>query len=155
MANAPVSRVTMDPNYEKRCRDFTSAAATEAENTATGGPTIWFRPEGWDGRLSGPNFLENISIPFSSESVTAEYVTAVEDPEKPGTSGDIVAATIMVETLSVMERAFRARHTLRRIRATCHTIGRKQAHGQPTGPFMQSNVEFMRNLLSRSKGPSA
>jgi len=152
--NPPVSRVNMDPNYEKRCRDFTTAAATDATNLAVGGPTTWFRPGEWDGRLSGADYLENMSVPFSREAVTDDYVEALRDPDNPGTCGDIVAATTMVETLGVMERAFRARHTLRRIRATCHVVGRKQAHGTATGPFIQSNVEFMRNLLSRSKGPN-
>lgn len=150
--NQPVSRANMDPNYENRCRDFQTAANTEASNLTVGGAPIWFRPEGWDGRLSGAGYLENMSTPFSSEAATRDYLEAVKDPSNPGTSGDVVATTIMAETLSVMERAFRARHTLRRVRATCHVIGRKTAQGQPTGAFIQSNVELVRKLLARTKG---
>jgi len=153
--NDPISRANMDPNYEKRCRDFQTAALVEASNTAVGGAPVWFRPEGWDGRLSGANYLENMSIPFSREAATNDYLEAVKDANNPGTSGDIVATSIMAETLSVMERAFRARHTLRRVRATCHVIGRKLAQGQPTGAFIQSNVEFVRSLLAATKEATA
>lgn len=148
----PVSRANMDPNYEKRCRDLQTAALVEASNLAVGGAPVWFRPEEWDGRLSGAGYLQNMSTPFSSEAATNDYLEAVKDARNPGTSGDIVATTIMAETLSVMERAFRARHTLRRVRATCHVIGRKLAQGQPTGAFIQSNVELVRKLLARTKG---
>jgi hypothetical protein len=152
MANPPKSNLYMDGVYEKRCREFTAAAATDAANLAVGGPTTWFRPEGWDGEVSGPDYLKNMSVPFTRAYIGDDYVRAVQDVNNPGTCGDIVAATIMTETLSVMERALRARHTLRRVRATCHVVGRKQAHGSDTGPFIQSNVEFMRNLLARAKG---
>lgn len=150
-ANRPVSRANMDPNYEKRCRDFQSASAIEAESLKVGGPPVWFRPEGWDGRLSGTGYLENMSIPFSSDASTNDYLEAVKDAKKPGTSGDVVITTIMSETLSIMERAFRVRHSLRRVRATCHVIGRKMAQGSATGSFIQSNVEFVRSLLATTK----
>lgn len=152
--NKPVSQADMDPNYEKRCRDFKTAASVEASELATGGQPLWFRPEGWDGRLSGAQYLENMSVPFSRDSATNDYLKAVRDADNPGTSGDIVATTVMAETLSVMERAFRVRHTLRRVRATCHVVGRKLAQGQSTGAFIQSNVEFVRSLLAATKEAS-
>jgi len=147
----PKSRANMDPNYEKRCRDFQKAAAVEAENLKVGNPPVWFRPEGWDGRLSGIDYLENISVPFDSKASNSDYLESVKDPKNPGTAGDIVITTIMAETLSVMERAFRVRHSLRRVRATCHVVGRKMAQGQATGSFIQSNVEFVRSLLETTK----
>lgn len=151
--NKPISRANMDPNYEKRCRDFQNAALVEASSLAVGNAPIWFRPEGWDGRLSGPDYLKNMAIPFSRDASSNDYLEAVKDPKNPGTSGDVVVTTIMAETLSVMERAFRARHTLRRVRATCHVVGRKLAQGQATGAFIQSNVEFVRSLLAATKEP--
>lgn len=153
--NKPVSRADVDPNYEKRCRDFKNAALVEATNITVGNPTVWFRPEGWDGRLSGTNYLENISVPFARTAATNDYLAAVTDPNSPGTAGDIVVTTIMAETLGVMERAFRVRHTLRRVRATCHVVGRKLAQGQDTGSFTQSNLELIRTLLAKTKGATA
>ena len=98
--------------------------------------------------------LENMSGPFSRQDIFDEFSEVLSPATKqapPGTVGDIIAATTMAETLSVMERALRMRHTMRRIRATCHVIGRKKAHSSDTGPFTQNNVEYLRGLLKQSR----
>jgi hypothetical protein len=149
----PRSKVNMDANYESRFRDFMLHAEDEAQRVSQGRGIAWFRPGDWDGDLSAARF-EEMSEPFLRQDLFNEFsetVSPASKEEPPGTVGDIIAATTMAETLSVMERALRMRHTMRRIRATCHLVGRKKAHGSDTGPFLQSNVEYLRGLLKQSR----
>jgi hypothetical protein len=149
----PRSKVNMDANYEGRFRDFITHAEDAVSNLSQGRGHVWFRPGDWDGAL-GVAELENMSEPFSRQDIFDEFSEVLSPATKqapPGTVGDIIAATTMAETLSVMERALRMRHTMRRIRATCHVIGRKKAHGSDTGPFTQNNVEYLRGLLKQSR----
>src|SRR4051812_37526995 len=111
----PHSTVSMDPNFEKRLRDLQQHAQEEYDERSVGGQVKWFRPEGWSGDLTD---LEAMSEPFSREKSNQGCVDALKDPKKPGTTGDVVAATTMIDYLATLERAFRVRHTFRRCRAT-------------------------------------
>ena len=144
----PKSKAQMDPNFEKRLRDCKEAAAEEAAQRVSGGQSRWFRPTGWNGN---PFDFAGLGVPFDRTVSTQGYLEAVKDAENPGTGGDVVATITMIEALSVMERAMRVRHTLRRTRATAHMLARKQLHGTDTGAFIQTGVEYVRSVLKQAK----
>lgn len=149
MAEA-ASRVAMDPNFELRLRELRDQAAVEAAARAAGKAVPWMRPGPWAGDPTDPG---GYGVPFDRTAVNAAAVAAM-DPQAPGTTGDVVAATTMIGALAGMERAFRSRHTLRRTRATAHLVARKRAHGGPDGVLTGNGVGYLREVLKQSLVPS-
>lgn len=147
MADAS-SKAQMDSNFEKRLRECQATAADEAAARLANNQTMWHRPAGWAG---DPFDFSGMGTPFDRSSLTQDYLSAVKDPEAPGTTGDVVATTTMIEVLSGMERALRVRHTLRRPRAMAHLIARKRAQGEDSGVFVQAGLEYLRNVLKQAK----
>lgn len=148
----PSAKVNMDPNFEKRLREMQQHAQAESTARQTGERTKWYRPKDYAGDLTDYAEMET---PFDREQANREGVDAVKDPQSPGVTGDTVAAVVQVETLSLMERAFRARHTMRRPRALAHVAARLKGHGDPTGPFVQNGIEFIRQVMAQARKPQA
>lgn len=150
MANAaaPQSKAVMDANYEKQFRALRDHAAAKATALQVGGQATYFRPYGWNG---DPTDIEAMSVPFARDTANQGLIDAISDHLNPGTTGDVVACSIMINELSVMERAFRTRQTLRRCRGTAHTAGRLTGHGKDTGPYTQLGVEYIRSTLKQAK----
>lgn len=144
----PAAKVGMDANFEKRLRELREHAQAERLARSRGGQVRWFRPSDWDGDVFDH---AGMGGPFSRDAANAEAVDAVKDPKAPGTTADTIAAAIMIETLAVMERAFRARHTLSRCRAVAHVLARKQNHGAAGGTFIQNGVEYARAALRQAR----
>jgi hypothetical protein len=139
----------MDPNFEKRIRDLQQAAANEYTARSLGNQVPWFRPVGWNGEVFD---VEGISPSFSRSASNGDYLNAVQDPTAPGTTGDVVATTTMLDTLACMERAFRVRQGSRRCRATAQMLGRKRGQGDGLGPLVQNYLEYVRHVLAEAKG---
>ena len=76
----------------------------------------------------------------------------MSDVKNPGTSGDLAVTTVQIDLLAAMERAWRMRHTMRRPRTFCHAMGRKNGHGDDSGPLVQCQLEYVRGLTKQSKG---
>lgn len=145
----PVSKAQLDPNFEVRLRDLQKHAAAEHDARTSGdGQVRWDRPGSYAGDLFD---LKSMHEPFSRERANSDYLAAVTDPENPGTVGDVIATTTMIDYLAVMERAFRMRHTMRRPRAVALMLGRKRGLGGERGPFIQAGVEYVRSLLKQAK----
>lgn len=140
----------MDPNYEKQLRKRRTDAEEEYAARQTGGQARWDRPVGWSG---DPFDYDGMHAAFNRDKANQDLVDAVKDPASPGTTGDVVACSTMINRLSVAERAFKVRHTMRRCRAVAHMLGRKKGHGSPTGPYTQLGVEYVRALLRQAKKP--
>ncbi len=149
-AKTPSAKVNMDPNFEKRLREMQKHAQKEFEDRQTGRQVKWFRPEDYEGDLTD---YDAMHTPFDRKQANQEAVEAVKDPQAPGVTGDTVVAVLQVETLSLMERAFRARHTMRRPRAMAHVAARLKGHGDPTGPFIQNGIEFVRLVMKQARKP--
>jgi hypothetical protein len=147
----PESRSRVDPNYERQLKTLQAQAAAEADARSNGNQARWMRPDlqGWSGSLDD---WEGMSKPFDRTDANASAVEAMADATNPGTSGDVVAGTVMAHYLGTMERSFRARHHLRRPRATAHLVGRKRGHGDNQGTLVQSGLEYVRGLVARAKG---
>ena len=144
----PVAKANMDPNFENRLRDHRTWAEVTGEELAKSGAVPWFRPEGWNRDI---NDIHGVSAPFNPATATQNFLDAVTDAKSPGTTGDVVATTNMVSALATMERAFRARHLLRRPRATVHASGRFQSHGAEVGVFTAAYIETMRRILEEGR----
>lgn len=140
----------MDQTFEQRFRNLKEHAKTTGDDLLQGKQRKYFRPEGWAG---DPLDIEAMSPPFKREQVNQQLIQAIADQENPGTTGDVIAASVMINELAVMERAFRARHSLRRCRATAHVVGRLQGHGDDKGPLIQLATEYVRAVLRQAKKP--
>lgn len=146
----PTPKVSMDPNFEKRLRELTEHAKKEFEERPKGERTLWYRPENFNGDVTD---LDLLGEAFEREQANREGVDAIKSAKAPGVSGDTVAAITMVETLSVMERSFRLRHTMRRPRAVAHAMGRLKGHGDPKGPLSQNGIEYVRQIIVAASEP--
>jgi hypothetical protein len=147
MAN-PQSKADMDPSFERQLRQLKAHAASQYTARSTGGQNTWYRPVNWNG---DPSDFDGLSDPFNRDTSNDALVNAISDAKNPGTVGDVVACSIMINYLSVLERGFRVRHTLRRVRATAHMMGREKGQGDDQGPFIQLGVEYVRGVLKQSK----
>lgn len=143
----PQSIANIDPNYERRLRELREHAALEAAAAVSGEPVPWFRPAGWNGQ---PDDIATLGEQFSRNQANEDYLAACADPASPGTSGDLIATTTMIDYLASLEQGWRLRHTSR-VRAVAHAAGRKLGQGSDTGPFVQNGVEFIRSCLSRAR----
>jgi hypothetical protein len=144
----PQAKVDMDPGYEKNLRALRDQAAAESEARRTGGQVRWDRPPGADG--SGFD-LGAMSRPFDRRPINEAGVAAISNPAEPGTTGDVVAALTMIETLACAQRAYLMRHTMTRSRAVAHAAGRKRGHGSDTGVYARNGVEYLRQILKQSR----
>lgn len=149
MANQ--SRVDVDPNLDKQIEALRISVASEAAGIMGGTQIFWTRPDlnGWNGDLAD---LEGISKPFDRSVSNQQFVAATADPDNPGTTGDLVAATLQVDYLAVMERAFRVRHATTHIRAILHSAARRRGHGSQKGVFKTCVLEYIRRVVKLGKG---
>lgn len=144
----PRSTVDMDLNFEKRIREVQDQAQVEYDSRKVGNQVRWYRPVGWTGDAFD---VEAISPPFARDASNDAGLQALQDQAHPGTTGDIVAATTMIDGLACMERALRTRHTLRRPRGVAHMLGRKRGQGSNQGPLVQNYLEYVRAILKEAK----
>lgn len=144
---AASSKVDVDANYETQVRNLAELAAAEGSAFVNAAPGVWARPKNWSGSL---NDWEGLDAVFATPQADEGAALAVSDPNAPGTVGDMIAAATMSEYLSVMERAFRARHTSR-IRSLMHAAGRKIGQGNPGGTFIKLGLEYVRGLVAGSR----
>jgi len=144
----PRSVADMDPNFEGRLRDLKEHAKEQSVALGKTEQRRIFVPRTWDG---DPFSYETMSKPFERTKANEDLVKAISRQESPGTTGDVVACSTMINQLSVMERSFRVRHTLRRCRGSAHALGRTTGHGSDSGPFIQLGVEYVRALLRQAK----
>jgi hypothetical protein len=151
----PESKADMDAKFETLLRDLADQAGIEAVVRVVGGQVKWMMPDdsesGWPGDLF---LLEELGTPFDREAINDMFRDVIADPHKPGTSGDVVLTTTQIEYLAVMERAFRARHTMRRPRATVHAMGRKAVHGDPGGTFYRGVLDYLTGVKKMAGGGS-
>jgi hypothetical protein len=144
------AKVNMDPKFQDRLNDLRDHAKKESDDRKLGNQVKWFRPKDWDGDLFQ---WQQIEDPFKRDQANNEGVDAIKSPKAPGVTGDVVAASTMIETLSLQERAFRVRHTMRRPRAVAHMLSRKKGHGDPKGAFQQNGIEYINQILKQSRVP--
>lgn len=146
----PKSKADMDPKYEKQLRKRKKDAKDEYDKRKKADQAKWDRPEEWFGDVFD---YQGMHAPHDRQKANDDLVKAIKDGNDPGTTGDVVVCSTVINRLSTMERAFKVRHTLRRTRATAHMLGRKKGHGDDKGPYVQLGIEYVRALLRQAKKP--
>lgn len=144
----PVSTAQIDPVFQSRLEDLQAHAAAEGDARPQGNQVSWCRPAGWAGNVFD---LAAFAPPFDTKAATADYMAAVKTPGSPGTTSDLIATTTQIDFIATMERAFRARQTLRRPRAVAHMAARAAGHGNSQGPLTQLGLEYVRAIIARGK----
>lgn len=146
----PTSKADMDPKYEKQLRKRKKESKQEYEKRKKAEQAKWDRPEEWSGDVFD---YDGMHTPHDRQKANQDLVKAISTPDSPGTTGDVVVCSTMINRLSTMERAFKVRHTLRRTRAMAHVIGRKKGHGDDKGPYIQLGIEYVRSMIKQAKKP--
>lgn len=149
----PEAKVDVDEGLEKLLGRIREQSKEYGENLVKGDQTTWMMPEiggdnGWAGDLFDVN---NLGKPFDRSDLNDKVEEAMKDPSSPGTTGDLVLGTSQIDYLACMQRAFTARHTMRRPRATMQAASRKVGHGQENGVLVQIVLEHFRGVAARSK----
>ena len=147
---AAKAKVKMSQVLYARLKSLQSQAAAESQARITGDQACWMMPEdpNWDGRLDD---YEGMAAPFDRTEVNQAFDSAVTDGNNPGVVGDLAVASIQVDYLAIMERAFRARHTMSRARTMCHAMARKMGHGSESGPVQKCVIEYILGLLQLAR----
>jgi hypothetical protein len=149
-APTPASKVDVDPNFERQLRKIKDDARAASEALRSGGQVKWMRPHDWEG---DPTDYESIHEALNRDRANEQFVDAVKDAQAPGVVGDTISATLMIDYLATMERAFKNRATMSHCRRIAHVAGRKKGHGSDTGPLVQSSLEYLRRVVRKAKGP--
>lgn len=151
--SAGQAKVNVDANFEQQLRQLKTNAAAEFQALTQLQQNSWNRPAlgDWDGNLDD---WEGIAKAFTRQQANDEYTQALADAKAPGVAGDTIAAPLMADYLGCLERAYHNRHQSWH-RALMHSAGRKQGHGSDNGPLTVSVLEFLRNIIKRTKGESA
>lgn len=144
------SKVDVDPNFERQLRRLKDEAAVRAVALQAGGQVLNMRPLGWPGHVDDYGSIHDA---LNRDVANQQFIDAVKDATKPGTSGDLIAATLMVDYLGSMERAYKNRVTMSRARRVAHAAGRTAGQGSDTGVFVQGVIEYLRRIIQHSKGP--
>lgn len=149
-APTPEARADVDPVVRRQVKAMMTQAAVESAACLQGAGSPWMMPEydkEWNGSLTA---LANLGKPFSRKQSNDWFEAATKDAKKPGTTGDLAVTTLQIDYLSCLERAFAARHAMRRPRATVHAAQRRIVHGAEGGP-LQNVLEYLNYLVRRSK----
>ena len=146
----PTPRGDIDPNFEQQVKALQAGAALEADALQNSVQNQWMRPTrpGWNADLTA---WDAFHAPFNRDVANQAVVDATSDPTNPGVDGDVVGGTTQAHQLAVLERSFRLRHTLSRIRAAAHVAGRKAGHGDDRGVLVQTSLEFLRGVYAQAK----
>ncbi len=88
---------------------------------------------------------------FSQEQPNDELLKSVNASD-PGNSGDLVLCNAQIDYLSMMERAFRARHTMTFPRCIAHHCARRKGQGSDAGPLKYGVLDYLRDLKKTSSG---
>lgn len=135
----------IDPEFQKRIDSMRTAAKENGNAIKDADNGVWTIPGQWKGSLFD---VDALSAPFVREKPNQDFVKAITSK---GTSGDCVASATQVDYTAAMERAFRARHTMRRPRAAAHAAGRLMGHGHTRGPFGQAVLDYLRGVIKQAK----
>lgn len=155
MANAATTpRSDVDPNFETQLKALRDWSGDDAVALIEGTQTNWMRPALADWACD-PNDRATLGEPFDRAVANQMVVDATSDPTNAGVSGDIIVGTTQAHYLAVLERSFRVRHTMHRIRGMAHASAREVGHGDNRGAFIQCGLEYVRGLVAQAKAGSS
>jgi len=146
-------KADFDPNFQDQVEELqTQAYDEDYEKRKKGEGVQWAMPKkgDWDGDLFD---WDGITDVFKRERANADFKSATESSSSPGRSGDLIISTTQIALLSLMERAFRARHTYRWPRAVAQMLARRRGHGKSkTGMMARVYTEYLKGLIKGTSG---
>ena len=151
MATEAEAKVDVDEKLEELLTRWRDLAKEESTARLKGEQFGWMMPEigdDWEGDLFATN---DYGKPFDRADLNDKVMEALKDEDSPGTTGDLMLGTLQIDYLACMQRAFTARHGMRRPRALMQAMARKSGHGNDRGPLIQGILEHMRSLAALSK----
>lgn len=142
---------SISPILQELIRDLATQAEKEQEKRRENKQCEWQMPvkNGWSGDLFKWKELDK---PFDAKKPNDELEKAIKDPENPGNGGDLVNTNTQIEYLAMMERAFRARHTMTFPRAVAHCSARRNGQSKEGGPLKQSLLKYLEDLQKMQSG---
>ena len=152
-----VSQVDVDPTFSRMLQAMREYSQAAEIALTTGSPGKWCMlplasPEtgvpAWDGNLFA---ADQLGIPFSRRTVNNKVTDAVKTAAQPGTGSDLSAGTTQIDYLACAQRAFIARHGMRRIRSTLHAAARARAYGSERGIFAYKLPGWISELVRQGK----
>ena len=151
MAINPSMKSNIDPLFSKQVQELAQKAKEQNERRFGKG-VKWMMPkkEGWSG---DPFKYQEMEQMFGTpgrghgEKLADWTEEVLKDGDNPGMSGDLIVISTQADYLSMMERAFRSRHTMSRPRAWAHAIGSHAGQGEPQGAFKQNAMEYISGIL--------
>lgn len=152
MADAKSSQKSSISNVlQKLVNELATQAKRESTERKKNAQVKWMMPP--KGDWSGDLFKwQDLYHPFDSEKPNEELVKAISDAKDPGNAGDLVNTNTQIEYLAMMERAFRARHTMSFARGIAHASGRRHGQGGDKGPLKFSIMKYLEDLQKMSAG---
>ena len=119
--------INVDGTLEELMQEFTSQASEETKERVKNEQTKWIMPpkKDWDGDLWD---WGGIYKAFDTDQLNKDLLRATE-PDV-GNNGDLILGNTQIDYLSMVERAFRARHTMTFPRNVAHHCSRKDGEGQ-------------------------
>lgn len=136
---------------QKLIDELSSQANSEAVSRKMNGQVEWMMPP--KGKWGGDLFKwQDLYHPFDSEKPNEELVDAIKDAESPGNVGDLINTNTQIEYLAMVERAFRARHTMSFPRGVAHASARRHGQGGDKGPLKFSVMKYLEDLQKMSAG---
>jgi hypothetical protein len=128
-----------------------SAGMSEAVLNTSATNLLWNSPPGWqpsdDPEAPSGNpvtDLEAIHTAFERDEPNQDFVDAISEAGK-GSAGDMIVATLQVDSLAAQERAFRLRH-LPRVRSSVHAACRMSSHGQDGGIYKRGHRKYLDSI---------
>jgi len=145
---------SIDPKFRDQLQELQTKAAEEEEKRLKGEQAKWMRPKEWGGDTTD---LDAMGDPFDRKQANEDYTKAAVAGSSCGVTGDLIVSVLQVETLAVMERAFRARHTMSFPRAVAHQQARrgkgladKYGHGGEEGVFKKGILDVVQRMLKQA-----
>lgn len=142
----------VDPKLEELLRLLQTSSVWDSELLKKAEAAPWTRPalnEKFKGELRTALDMLNIHDAFYLEKVEEAFIKAFSK-ENPGNTGD-ATLPLQIEYATMMERAYRARHTQNFPRQVAHVVSRKKGHGaDTTGVFTGQILGYFQRLVQQS-----
>jgi hypothetical protein len=133
--------------FQQNLEDLTEKADQQAQASRSAEPRPWNRPE----KAKDPLDIAGITDAFDRSEIDTNFSELLQDPESPGTCGDVICVKTQGDYVAEIERGFRARHATP-VRCICHSMARRKGHSKPNGIFLGGVLVHVQNALKSGQG---
>lgn len=133
--------------FQNNLEDLTEQAGQQADAIRAASTRPWNRPRD----LTDPLDIAGITDSFDRGEIDNNFGELIQDPEDPGTCGDVISVKTQGDYVAEMERGFRARHATP-VRCIAHAMARRKGHSRPNGIFLGGVLVHVQNALKAGQG---